>query len=581
MNLLKISLLVFSFILLSHSCFSNDLVNNFLKEENLEHMLNDYKVNSLNSEESIIKRLNDILTSPFNDKYKKATIKDYLSSKQSIDWYFSYSPMHASYYDPHGYLLYLDNLKERTMIQNFQLLMLKHVYLPESVGNDAFNKDVTTTHESLKNYFESQNLEKDYHLRMIKESYYKKIGVDYFACYTNFDCFLGLLPEWYDSSNETVYLPCELAQKYDKVAYLQDKASPLNCFSKLTSDCPLHEKYRYHPDLEDYIAHVFYEGIGYVEYSYQWLLVARAEYEYYTKKYVPDFNIETQHDWGKFPHNEWSIQSYYTFKKFNKFINYGIGYQKALEMLTNHYIHYFNVEKEKAYNRALYVLTLSVFKKSWPPIQPDNIKYLLLTGADWEMIEKKHPNIQNYHDLLRYSIEYPKNLEKLIQMGKKTKNFNINVGDEDLSKTALMWAAQYGYIKSVKLLVENGADLNQQTSENIWCNGINASVSNLCVHNKKRTALMYAAQEGHEEIVRYLIEKGADKNITDTRGKTAYHYMIGEAPWKNPYYESTIGVGMTTSRSANEQKTLFTDEQIRKLTPLLLPDLPLTSDKEY
>ena len=30
---------------------------------------NDYKVNSLNSEESIIKRLNDILTSPFNDKY--------------------------------------------------------------------------------------------------------------------------------------------------------------------------------------------------------------------------------------------------------------------------------------------------------------------------------------------------------------------------------------------------------------------------------------------------------------------------------------------------------------------------------
>ena len=92
---------------------------------------------------------------------------------------------------------------------------------------------------------------------------------------------------------------------------------------------------------------------------------------------------------------------------------------------------------------------------------------------------------------------------------------------------------------------------------------------------------MYAAQEGHEEIVRYLIEKGADKNITDTRGKTAYHYMIGEAPWKNPYYESTIGVGMTTSRSANEQKTLFTDEQIRKLTPLLLPDRPLTSDKEY
>ena len=42
-------------------------------------------------------------------------------------------------------------------------------------------------------------------------------------------------------------------------------------------------------------------------------------------------------------------------------------------------------------------------------------------------------------------------------------NFDINVGDEDLSKTALMWAAQHGYIESVKLLVENGENLNQQT----------------------------------------------------------------------------------------------------------------------
>ncbi len=46
---------------------------------------------------------------------------------------------------------------------------------------------------------------------------------------------------------------------------------------------------------------------------------------------------------------------------------------------------------------------------------------------------------------------------------KKKENFDINVGDEDLSKTALMWAAQHGYIESVKLLVENGANLNQQT----------------------------------------------------------------------------------------------------------------------
>lgn len=491
------------------------------------------------------------------------------------------SMMYAVYYDPKGTISYLENLKERTITQNFQLLILKHFYNPSSIETNTFKKEVTLTHTSLEKYFNSVDLEEHYHMQYEKNFYNETIGTDYQKCYADLECLLKILPSWfYGFNNDSIYLPCELAQKHHKVADHHIGDSPLNCYATITSDCPLHEKFKYHPDLDDYIEHVYNEGSGYVESNYSWCLASEAKYENYTKRYQPNFDIKPQYDWGKFPYNEWAIQSYFTFKKFNEFINYGIGYKKALNMLTEHYIKYFNVTKEKAYNHALYVLTLSVFTKNWAPIQPNNLKYLLLTGAPWSEIEQFHPHIQNPDQYLQYSIHHPQNLKKLIELGKNDPHFNINIQDVDLAKTPLMWASQHGFINSVKLLVENGANLNQQTTDLDECVGINASVSNLCVQNRQRTALMYAAQEGHEEIVRYLIAQGANKNIMDSRGKTAYHYMIGEAPWKNPYHKMTIGDGMTRPREKDDKKTLFTEKQIESLTPLLLPDIPDNEKKE-
>ena len=76
--------------------------------------------------------------------------------------------------------------------------------------------------------------------------------------------------------------------------------------------------------------------------------------------------------------------------------------------------------------------------------------------------------------------------------------------DRDVN-TALLDASKNGYIEIVKRLLENGADVNHQDGYGL-------------------TALMYASKNGHIEVVRLLLENGAKVDIQSTRGRTALMY---------------------------------------------------------
>ena len=78
---------------------------------------------------------------------------------------------------------------------------------------------------------------------------------------------------------------------------------------------------------------------------------------------------------------------------------------------------------------------------------------------------------------------------------------NINAKDRD-GWTALIWASCKGDLEIVKLLVESGADIDAKDNDG-W------------------TALMRASWRGYSEIVQYLVEIGADINIKNEDGKTA------------------------------------------------------------
>ena len=84
-----------------------------------------------------------------------------------------------------------------------------------------------------------------------------------------------------------------------------------------------------------------------------------------------------------------------------------------------------------------------------------------------------------------------------------------------------------------------------------------------------RTALMYALQEGKFDVAKYLIERGADVSLQDSKGLTAYDYMLGTAFQFNPHIKPTIHGGSAVYWSEKDRKSAFSVEQIKELSPLL------------
>lgn len=77
-------------------------------------------------------------------------------------------------------------------------------------------------------------------------------------------------------------------------------------------------------------------------------------------------------------------------------------------------------------------------------------------------------------------------------------------------QTALMYAAESGQMEVVKYLVSRGADVNAKTK----LLGLG-------------TALIYAASANRYEVVEYLIENGADVNATTQNEETALFWAAG------------------------------------------------------
>ena len=89
-----------------------------------------------------------------------------------------------------------------------------------------------------------------------------------------------------------------------------------------------------------------------------------------------------------------------------------------------------------------------------------------------------------------------KEIEVLIQQGADV-NVQVNNG-----WTALIWAAEKGHKEIVEMLLEGGADVNIKSDDGY-------------------TALIWASREGHKEVVEMLLQNGADVNQKDGNSYTA------------------------------------------------------------
>ena len=112
---------------------------------------------------------------------------------------------------------------------------------------------------------------------------------------------------------------------------------------------------------------------------------------------------------------------------------------------------------------------------------------------------------------------------------------DINIQD-NLGRTALIWAIRYVHIDIVRLLLDKGADPNIpdefRKTPLIWASlgdghieivkllldrGVDINI----VSKYGQSALAYASYFGNTDIVKLLLDKGADPNIVDNDGKTA------------------------------------------------------------
>ncbi|XP_058797872.1 DNA-binding protein RFXANK-like isoform X2 [Phymastichus coffea] len=81
---------------------------------------------------------------------------------------------------------------------------------------------------------------------------------------------------------------------------------------------------------------------------------------------------------------------------------------------------------------------------------------------------------------------------------------SIDIPDEN-GLTALMWAAGYGQLNSVRLLLKAGADKDYRGSDG-------------------QSALHFAAAYGHHDVVKMLLNHGADPNASEDEGNTPLIY---------------------------------------------------------
>ena len=75
--------------------------------------------------------------------------------------------------------------------------------------------------------------------------------------------------------------------------------------------------------------------------------------------------------------------------------------------------------------------------------------------------------------------------------------------------TALMWASYKGHSQIVKILLDEGADADNRNKSGM-------------------TALMYAARKGRFKVIKILLDHGADRSIEDNAQKTATDWAAKE-----------------------------------------------------
>ncbi len=158
------------------------------------------------------------------------------------------------------------------------------------------------------------------------------------------------------------------------------------------------------------------------------------------------------------------------------------------------------------------------------------VKYLVAKGADVNITTIKHDYIDTALTMsIQHGGESPEVVKFLIDSGADTSAVFKNMYDYN-GNTAWGEAIEYGSIEIIKYLVAKGVDTNNTTifdwARVGWLEKVQECVKNgadvnAIIKDNGFTALMGASAARNLEIVKYLIENGADINIQNQFNYTA------------------------------------------------------------
>lgn len=265
--------------------------------------------------------------------------------------------------------------------------------------------------------------------------------------------------------------------------------------------------------------------------------------------------------------DKWSLQGVHEFKAFAQF-NEGI--KNSIPRMKDLYADLYNLSDDHAEKMANSVVNGLVVRVISPALSPrheerEKILKVLLERGDLSIIKsistdlKMIDRVEHYgvagDSLLAAAVTYPEALQYLLDQGLDPNQQN------EFGKTPLMYAVQENQLESVSILLSKKADPNLFTI-------IPNDNCNYTLSKSGMRALHYAARYASPEVIKVLIEKGADP-VVATSEKTGaypidwlrkYNVTDAEEPNKNiPVSEIPALEKILSLPSAKEMKKLVLD----------------------